>query len=314
MFENPNLERSTTGEMSVVLSISQGDTEPRRHSSPTCRSRGILSAKMMKKIFSLFVSDLDGTLLTSKNQITYRTKEAIDQFQRNGGMFTIATGRSLIECRNFINNLQIQLPVILCNGAMLYYPHEEEIQVIKTIPKHVADRLHLSIQNITPLVDMLVFSPTQIYSLLISAQKATELAKIGITTTPIQSIAEVEEDIIKLQMIGSAKNAQTLRSFATDSTLRNECDFVQSHEYYYEVVPKGISKGNALHYLNQILQIPTQETAVIGDHCNDISMIKSAGFSATVKNAHLLARQYSSVHVPSNNQEGVAYFIENYLL
>ncbi|WP_028776340.1 HAD family hydrolase [Shimazuella kribbensis] len=268
----------------------------------------------MENHYSLLVSDLDGTLLTSNNQISSRTRRSIDQYQREGGMFTIATGRSLIETRTIIDELKLGLPVILCNGAMLYYPHEEELQVFKTLPHHIAELILADIQETDSAIDILLFSSTQIYSLRLSPQKAVELSKLGITASPVHSLAQVQEKIIKLQLIGSLSTMQIIHTITSNHLLREECDLIQSHEYYYEVVPKGISKGYALHYLNRMLQIPAKNTAVIGDHCNDITMMQLAGLSASVANAHPLVKQCASLHVPTNDEEGVCYFIENHLL
>ncbi|MCH5584395.1 HAD family hydrolase [Shimazuella sp. AN120528] len=268
----------------------------------------------MENHYSLFVSDLDGTLLTSDNQISMRTRQSLDRYQKNGGMFTIATGRSLIESYSIINELKIGLPVILCNGAMIYYPHDEELQVLRYLSKHIVEMILSSIENVDPVVDLLLFSTTNIYSFRLNPQKEIELSKLGITAFPIDSINQMEEEIIKLQLIGSPANMQILHMISESYSLRAECEFIQSHENYYEVVPKGISKGNALLYLNQILQIPTWQTAAIGNHLNDISMLKVAGLSASVANAHPLVKLYTDIHVPSNDADGVSYFIENYLL
>lgn len=268
----------------------------------------------MENRYSLLVSDLDGTLLTSNQKISVRTRHAINQYQQNGGMFTIATGRSLAESYHLLNELKIGLPVILCNGAVLYYPHDEEIQILKTLSKLFVEKILLDIKHIDQTIDLLLFSSTQIYSIRLSPQKAIELSKLGITPTPVHSFAEIKDEIIKLQLIGSSNNIQTLHMISESYSSSQECDIFQSHTHYYEVVPKGISKGNALQYLNQILHIPVERTAAIGDHCNDISMLQLAGLSASVENAHPLVKQCTTLHVPTNDQEGVSYFIENHLL
>lgn len=268
----------------------------------------------MKLRYSLLVSDLDGTLLTSEHRITPRTKQIIEQYQRLGGKFTIATGRSLMESRVYIDELDLQLPVILYNGAMIYFPQEDRVQIVNTLKRRIVEALFRDIQKLNMGIEFLLFSPTQIYSYYISDQKLVRLTQLGIDPTPVDSNDQIKEEIVKMQLIGSESNVQRLHAFVKHHPLRAECDFVQSHDHYYEIIPQGVSKGNALKMVNEILQVPASNTAAIGDQCNDISMLEIVGLPATLVHAHSLVKEIAAYHVPNNDQEGVAYFIERVLL
>ncbi|HEY5523718.1 MAG TPA: HAD-IIB family hydrolase, partial [Clostridium sp.] len=84
----------------------------------------------------LLVSDMDGTLLNSEKKISKRNLKAIEYFVNEGGKFTVATGRMVQSVEMFINQLKIELPTILHNGAKIYdyknnnvisqYPIEED--------------------------------------------------------------------------------------------------------------------------------------------------------------------------------------------
>lgn len=268
----------------------------------------------MKIHYSLLVSDLDGTLLTSDNRLTPRIKEQIDRFERRGGKFTIATGRSLMESRSFIEELNLRYPVILYNGAMLYFPKEEKTQLFKTLDRAIVERLFADIIELNAGFEFLLFSPLNIYAYHITEEKYERLAELGVHPIPITSLSQIEEELVKLQIIGSQRNGKALNSFVNHHPMKELCEIVQSHHYYFEIVPKGVSKGDALKKVSEILNVSIQETVTIGDQCNDISMLQIAGLPVAPSNAHPLVKKVAVHQVPTNDDEGVADLIEKVIL
>ena len=86
---------------------------------------GLISVSMLA--YPFLVSDIDGTLVTDQKQIPSLVRQAIAQFRQSGGVFTLATGRNYAETERFIRELEVDLPVILCNGALLYDPNTREL-------------------------------------------------------------------------------------------------------------------------------------------------------------------------------------------
>lgn len=82
----------------------------------------------MKSEKILFVSDLDGTFLNENKQITMPNAEAVVRLYKEGGIFTIATGRSITGAKNVYKKIGFSAPAILYNGAMIYnYDKENQI-------------------------------------------------------------------------------------------------------------------------------------------------------------------------------------------
>ena len=67
----------------------------------------------------LLVSDIDGTLLTKDYHIPLRNIMAIRRFQQEGGLFTVATGRSIESGRDTLRQVRPNAPCIVLNGGML---------------------------------------------------------------------------------------------------------------------------------------------------------------------------------------------------
>lgn len=70
------------------------------------------------------VSDLDGTLLSDDHAVAEDVLRRIRQYIQDGGLFTIATGRPLKTAQGMMSKLGIQIPVILCNGAVVFWNGE----------------------------------------------------------------------------------------------------------------------------------------------------------------------------------------------
>lgn len=74
--------------------------------------------KKLKKI-KCIVCDLDGTLLNEKGSLSALTVQTIKRLQKAGYLFTIATGRLSAMTRLFVDEIQLDMPVIACNGAVV---------------------------------------------------------------------------------------------------------------------------------------------------------------------------------------------------
>ena len=94
----------------------------------------------------LLVSDMDATLLDDNHTISEENRQAIDYFIKNGGRFTVATGRMVEAVRAYMPNLHINAPAVLHNGAKIY-DYEKDCAVFerfieenrKTVIKRVYD-------------------------------------------------------------------------------------------------------------------------------------------------------------------------------
>src|SRR5690606_17975117 len=67
----------------------------------------------------LIAIDMDGTLLNSKNQVSSRTKSAIEMAKSQGVYVVISTGRVLKSALSYAKSLELRNPIIACNGAII---------------------------------------------------------------------------------------------------------------------------------------------------------------------------------------------------
>ncbi|SEN52576.1 Cof-type HAD-IIB family hydrolase [Lihuaxuella thermophila] len=264
--------------------------------------------------YPLLVSDIDGTLLNNDKEISRHNMESISRFCRMGGLFTLATGRSYMEAKRYIEQLEPRLPVILCNGAVLYEPASESVIPVHTMPRELMlSLLHELERKLPSSVDLFAYGLNTVY-----ATRMGPLAEAGVDQIDfhVEMLGSFEQipDILCIKVIAVASGEDMKLLLDWSKTADFPVDFIPSSDNYFEILPAGASKGNALSALLKKIGLTPDKAAAIGDHCNDLSMLSLAGLGAAVANAHPAVLQQAKVIVPSNNEDGVAHLIHNHLM
>lgn len=81
-------------------------------------------------------------------------------------------------------------------------------------------------------------------------------------------------------------------------------------ELWFSVIISNSSKGKSLKVLAEYLDIPIKNTIAIGNDNNDISMIDIAGFGVAVENSTDQLKKHAGYITKSNDEDGVAFFLE----
>ena len=100
-----------------------------------------------------------------------------------------------------------------------------------------------------------------------------------------------------------------IRNDIAKSPYADTFTYVQSSPWYYEVLPKGCTKGSALLRLADILGIDRKKTIGMGDNENDIELVANAGIGAAVSNALDMVRSKADVITSDNNSDAAAELI-----
>lgn len=91
-------------------------------------------------------------------------------------------------------------------------------------------------------------------------------------------------------------------------------DVFRSEDYYLEVVPQFINKGNTLGVLMAKLNITTEEVVAIGDGIADVPMLQLAGTSVAMGNARDSVKSCTDFTTLANDMDGVAVAVETAIL
>lgn len=261
---------------------------------------------------TLLVSDLDGTLLDSKQQISKVNHEAIKEFKENGGLFTIATGRMLQSAMPYIDQLEINVPVILYNGAVIYHPLKDKVLMKMHLPEPKSVLELIENYSSDEEVGILLYQDNEVYAVhRNSLVEAYEDKEKVLCETFRKGI--LENSTIKILLISN--NPTVLQSLEKAIINANfPCEMVYSENNYLEILPMNASKGTALEKLKKYLQPASLNTVCVGDNLNDLSMLQAANTGFFVENSHELLKQESFKGCVHHEEHALADIIKNHLL
>ncbi len=254
----------------------------------------------------LLCTDLDDTLLTTDKRVSDADTAALKYFMDNGGLYTYATGRVPRGIRSIRTRIEPNTPMICYNGAAVYDLEKEEFLWL--------DQLDNGAIRVTEYVDK--YLPYA--GIETSTQKAVYFNKVNRIVEAHKAMEkfpdnycdyhDVKEPFMKLIFMVEADMMAEFKEELSKTEFFSDYEFIQSSPWYYEVLPKGASKGAAIFKLKDITG--AKFTVGMGDNENDITLVKNADFGAAVKNAADCVKKYADyITVNDNNNSAVAEII-----
>lgn len=254
----------------------------------------------------MLISDMDGTLLTSSQQISKENMAAIRKFKQLGGMFTLATGRTEESIDPYIRKLNLEIPLILYNGAKIYCPVTKTVLYEKTLSLPESFWSYLLSELNDDLV-MLVYRDCEVFSLQSNELLAKHERKDGVVSKPLPGGA-AGSPVTKLLLIASSPADLTrIERKADEAGLR--AVLVYSEINYLEILPYQASKGDSLHILTSLLPNKDLYTIAVGDNLNDLSMVRMADRGYAVDNAHPVLKANADSITVHHEQHAIAAII-----
>ena len=96
--------------------------------------------------------------------------------------------------------------------------------------------------------------------------------------------------------------------------LGNKLSIYRSESFFLEIMSLNIDKALSINELLKILKIDKKDLICIGDGFNDKSMIEFAGLGIAMENAKQEVKDVADFITKSNNDDGVAFAIEKFIL
>ena len=269
----------------------------------------------MKK-YQMVVSDFDGTLFRSDHTISEKSKETINKFVENGGVFAISTGRSLQTILPIAKELGLKGVMACSNGAMIvdiesgerFFEKKNTVQETYEICK-LLEELGVYAQ----VSDFKEFYAKNSCEYLDVYQKITN-TKAFLTDQPLSEFVKENsiESVKVLCIIEESKRDELLEKIRL---LTNDRFYITSGmKYFIEICPKGVSKGEAVIFLSEYYKVPLENIIAVGDSLNDLPMLETAGLGLAVKNAEEVLKNTVKVYPYTNDENAVARIIEQYAL
>lgn len=260
--------------------------------------------------YKLVVTDMDGTFLNSKDEISHENLKIVKELNDRGILFSIATGRLDTMIKPYLRQIGNNNPVISCNGALVRNVAKGEFYHAQIIKRDDFTKV-IDICKVNKLV-FAVYCEYTVYSESLEG-------RIKYFTKRNESLCEEEKVAIKiveniytdinekiLKILVSNDNSEQLEKVKEEINKIPGIEAIKSSSNLLDIMSKGVTKGNALKDLAEILKIKREEIIAIGDNHNDISMLEYAGYSIAVGNAEQTVKDIVDLVTVSNDQDGVA--------
>lgn len=229
----------------------------------------------------LLITDMDGTFLPTNKIPSEGNLNAIKRFQNAGGKFTIATGRAHQATTQYFEYFNVNFPMIMFNGGMIYDIESDKSiydVFVPSITKEItADILnefpHLGCEVLTDKVNVINANDTE--------KNHIKICKV---TPNFTDIEHIDNNWYKVLFADTKENLDNVEAYISKKSF-SDVDFVRSDLNYFEILPQNSSKGSALMAMRKLCNIEDYTIVAIGDYNNDIEMIKEADLGVCPANA-----------------------------
>ena len=254
--------------------------------------------------YKLVAVDMDGTLLTPQLEISKDTVETINRVIESGVIFTLSTGRMYLAAMPFANMLNLDVPIITCNGALTKCSKTGKVYDEKIIKKEHSSEIIRYCEEAGLSVS--IYMEDDIYikknSENIDIHLQLDHAKPKIVDN-FDSL--LDGSIIKIMFNSSDKYALELHTRKLNELYKEKLNFYFSLPHFVEIVHKKANKGNALENLAIKFNVKREEIIAIGDNFNDMDMIEYAGLGVAMGNAPDYLKEVADFVTHSNDEDGV---------
>ncbi|MCL2054041.1 MAG: Cof-type HAD-IIB family hydrolase [Oscillospiraceae bacterium] len=237
----------------------------------------------MKKL--LFITDMDGTLLPSDKNPNPVDLAAIKTIKEQGGLFTLATGRGLPSASKFYDILKPNFPAVLFNGGMIY-DFEKKEEVFEVFLPESAYKITGTICEKFPYIGVEINAKGMSYAVR-DSRVEEEHIRLSYDTNEFIKVPFVQAEKSNWYKVLFAAEPDEINELIAyiRSTGYDDTDFVRSCDVYYEMLPKGVSKGSALKKLVDLYNLQDYTIAAAGDYYNDIELLEAADIALAPQNA-----------------------------
>ncbi|MDD3765650.1 MAG: Cof-type HAD-IIB family hydrolase [Eubacteriales bacterium] len=231
----------------------------------------------------LICTDMDGTLLNDKHVISEENKEAILHFMDEGGLFTVATGRTPKAIAPIFNDFLPNSPIITHNGAAVYDLKGDKYLSVESLDQGAIEVLEYVEKNFDT-TGFEVYDRSDIYFYKVNEFIRWHAGVENLDIT-LSDYREIPMPWTKAMFVQAAEQTNELRNHLMKTPYWEKYSFIRSDAIFLEILSPKATKGNALVKLKQMMPDKIHTTIAIGDNENDISLLGASDISFAVENA-----------------------------
>lgn len=262
---------------------------------------------------TLYISDLDGTLLRSDQRTSAYTNEVINRLVGEGMIFSYATARSFHTAQKATQGLKAKMPLIVYNGAFIIDNVTQKPLLANLFSEEeAAEILHVLLAaGVNPIVYCLDDRERFVYnSTRINAETRAFVAsrKWDSRDTPVdQDEALFRRGTFYFTCIDAEAKLAPLHARYRD---RFTCVFsrdIYTGAQWLEIMPKAATKAHAARQLAKLMGC--SRIVAFGDAVNDLPLFEAADECYAVANAAQALKARATAVIAGNDEDGVAHWL-----
>ena len=266
---------------------------------------------------TLYVSDLDGTLLRNNERTSDFTNTVINDLTERGMIFSYATARSLVTAKKATEGIVCKTPLIVYNGAFVVDNVTEDILIANYFETSIEEVLDDLFENkVYPIVYAYIDGKEKFSFVpeLCTEGMQTFLAsrKGDIRTNTVNVLSDLKSgDLFYITCIDKQYKLKPLYEKYKNVFHCVYHTEMYTNEQWLEIMPLNASKANAIRQLKALLGC--EKIVAFGDGKNDVDMFELADEGYAVENAHKDLKKYATDIILSNEKDGVAqWLVQNF--
>ncbi|MFN0244241.1 MAG: HAD-IIB family hydrolase [Planctomycetota bacterium] len=279
---------------------------------------------MLDRAYDGLVLDLDGTVLDDTSSVHPRTRAALDAARAAGVRVLVATGRSNLSAHPVLEELGLECPAVVFNGAALYCPQTRRMLEERVLGNRTLERaLAFGREHDFPMVVMCADK-----KLATQPRDAHEAAAMA-GMKALEYVADVRElsaeYVIRVTYFAKNGGASDALASAVESWVELPVyvthfplSVLPNHRTspmsVVDLHPPCRGKAEALRVMQELYGIPPQRVVAVGDATNDIPMFEAAGLSVAMGDGMREAREAAQRVIAGCNGTALAELVEELFL
>ncbi len=268
---------------------------------------------------TLYISDLDGTLLQQNVQLSQNTIRILNALIEQGMLFTVATARSIVSVKAILKDVPVSVPIVLMNGVCIYDLQKNNYIQIETLPKESIGRLIDLIQTyeLKGFAYIIKDGIMSTYYEDLNTKALYDFYQERVTLyqkhfTQIDSFSSLaEEPLIYFSLMDYLEKLEPVYKALQQIPELNSVFYKDNYSpdlWYLEIYSKAASKYHAVQFLRSYLK--PDQVVCFGDNVNDLPLFEASDHKLAVRNAVIALKEKADQVIGANTEDGVAVWLK----
>ena len=264
---------------------------------------------------TLYITDLDGTLLNSKAELSERSEEIINKLADDGVLFSLSTARTHATVSEMFSKTKLTVPLVMMNGVVVFDPKDNKVLTAATIDSDSANKV-LEIYRRHGKAPMLYYiDGTNInidYTDLENENQQKYINSrndLGIKHFFYSSELRIKDDLIYIVTLDPYDELKDIYDEVSRIDGIN-CMFYSDNYtgcYFLEILSSKVNKGISAEFVKNYIK--ADRMVAFGDNLNDIPLFRHADECYAVENANEKLKEIATGVIGRNDDDAVAEYI-----